>query len=203
MKASNEFDMVFDCQAVFKDFMNAMARPGTIFNIREQAEKLECEKGTLLAGALTFLDSRCGCFVCGEEELREQIQEYTMAKDVKPDEADMILVPAGSGKEKIRELMEKGKSGTLAEPHKSATFLIEVDALGDSCKEEAVSVTLQGPGIDKEIRIIVPETCLEWMEERDRQMYEFPCGVDLVFCTGDGQIMGIPRTTKIKEGGER
>ena len=40
MITENQFDMVFDCQQVFKALMNALARPGKIFSISENAEKI-------------------------------------------------------------------------------------------------------------------------------------------------------------------
>ena len=178
--------------------MNAMARPGKRFNIGEQSSKLESSKKVLLAGAMTFLDHRCSYCVCGNDELGEQIQEYTMAKKVKIKDADMIFVPLGSVKtEEIEKILGQGKSGTLAQPHQSVTLLIETKE-----RDNGEKVILEGPGIDGEIQIKVSGEEMSWMKEREKQNYEFPCGVDLIFCTENGEIMGLPRTTKVKKGGE-
>lgn len=40
MVTSNEFDMVFDCQQIFKNVMNALARPGKIFSVTGSVQKI-------------------------------------------------------------------------------------------------------------------------------------------------------------------
>ena len=55
MITENQFDMVFDCQQIFKALMNALARPGHIETMAPQIEKLETDHAALLAAGLTDL----------------------------------------------------------------------------------------------------------------------------------------------------
>lgn len=199
MVTSNEkeFDMVFDCQKVFKEVMNALARPGKVFSVNEASAKLEGEHKTLTAIAFTFLDNRCKYFTCGEQEWSETIKERTLSAAVEPEEADFLLITsAGAEATECSEWVSKAKSGSLPEPHKSALFLIELESL-----TQGEALCLKGPGIQKERNITIPAAGKRWLEEREKQEYEYPCGIDFIFCTPDGELMGIPRTTKV--GGEQ
>lgn len=192
MISENKFDMVFDCQKVFKGFMNALARPGRIFSVREQAEKLEGDNRVLMAAALSLLDNRCRYYVYRDEELPEKLRELTMAAETEPKQADYIFVPAckdacsAAGK-----LLEEAPQGTLPEPHKSAMFLVMLDTLDGNR-----AIELTGPGINGRIEAHLPEEGEAWLKARDGREYEFPCGVEIIFCTEQGDIMGIPRTVR-------
>lgn len=188
-----EFDMVFDCQKVFKDIMNALARPGQVFSIRNSVEKLEVEHQTLTAVALTLLDNRCKYFTNGTQEWSDVIREKTMSLPSSPENADFFLISkqeAGGC-----ELLGKGKAGSLAEPHKSALFLVELESL-----EGEEDLRLKGPGIKEEIQVMLSATGRKWIEEREKQEYEYPCGIDIIFCTPEGSLMGIPRTVMVGGG---
>lgn len=192
-----EFDMVFDCQKVFKEVMNALARPGKIFFIGDSAAKLENEHKTLLAVALTFLDNGCKYFTSEKQEWSEEIRERTMAFGSDVEEADFLLIPRTDTETvNCSELFQRAKSGSLAEPHKSALFFIELDSL-----TQGEGLWLEGPGIKEKIQVNLPENGRMWLEEREKQEYEYPCGVELIFCTPEGEIMGIPRS--VKTGGEQ
>ena len=65
MITANEFDLVFDCQQVFKQLMQAMANPGKVFSIGQNSAKLHQPSGSLLAIAMTLVDSRCRFSVAG------------------------------------------------------------------------------------------------------------------------------------------
>ena len=41
MITDQQFHLVFDCQKIFKALMNALARPGQIFNTKESIDKIE------------------------------------------------------------------------------------------------------------------------------------------------------------------
>ncbi|WP_310605030.1 phosphonate C-P lyase system protein PhnH [Anaerosporobacter sp.] len=193
MVSNNELDMVFDCQIVFKACMNAMARPGKIFSIQEVVEKMECDNKVLTLVGLTVLDNRCQYYVHNNMDLIEELREQTMAVFSTIEEADFVLIPkAEMSQEEVDELLNSGKIGTLAEPHKSATYVIVVDSL-----TEGENILLSGPGIKEKIAISLPSEAVTWLEARNEQEYEFPCGIDLLFCTEAGDFMAIPRTSKV------
>ncbi len=198
MITENQFDMVFDCQQIFKALMNALARPGHIETMAPQIEKLETDHAALLAAGLTLLDNWRSFYVCGDApELAQELKEMTYGVPAEPEKADYVFLPRGYQNQKsIREMLESVKIGTLPEPHKSATLFIELDQLCGGPE-----TTLTGPGINGAITVTLPEEGRQWLVERQAMAFEFPCGVELYFITPQGQIMGIPR--KIKVGGTR
>ena len=193
MITDQQFHLVFDCQKIFKALMNALARPGQIFHTKESIDKIKGEHPALLAVALTVLDNRCGFYTHGTVDLAEEVREQTLAKETDEKEADYILITSDAlSREECTALLQNAKVGTLPEPHKSCTFIIEVASVQDG--DEG---TLQGPGIQGTRTIHLPAQAWMWLEVRDTMQYEFPCGVDMFFVTPAGEWVGIPRTTKI------
>lgn len=196
MITETQFDAVFDCQKVFQALMNALARPGTIGSITESANKIAGENAPLMAAGLTLLDNWRKFLVFGDDELKQNLRELTYGTPASLEEADYVFIAKGYvEKLDCREILQKAKIGTLAEPHKSATIFIMLDQLTGGERR-----ILTGPGINESIAITLPETGRVWVEERQRMNFEFPCGLELYFMTPQGEIMGIPR--KIKIGGE-
>lgn len=194
MITSNQFDAVFDCQKVFKTLMNAMARPGKIFSIADSAKKLEREQAALFACALTVLDNRCRFFVWENEVLSQDLIQMTYAVPSHKEAADYLFIPQTEEAATVHEaVLPAAKVGTLPEPHKSATLFIALESLaGDR------QIRLTGPGVDGELSTALPEECIMWLQTRGRMAWEFPCGVELYFLTQEGQVLCIPRTTKIE-----
>lgn len=192
MLTDNEFDLVFDCQKVFKGVMNAMAKPGTIISIDEHSSKLAEKDNVALAIAMTFMDNRSTYYVEGNEELTTEIREKTMAVKTGLENADYVIVPdTESAEGHFEQLLACAKTGTLPEPHKSATVMVCLKEFAGENK-----VVLEGPGINVSREITLPDAGIAWLRKRTEMKYEFPCGTDIVFYTDKGEIMAIPRTTK-------
>lgn len=193
MITENRFDRVFDCQQIFKALMNALARPGKIFSIAENIEKIDDKYAPLLAAGLTLLDNWKNFFACGIPQLEETLREMTYGALTDINEADYIFVPQEKNDFSLcQRILSDAKTGTLAEPHKSAAVFIMTDELCGGEKN-----TLTGPGIDGTIEITLPQNAFMWISERQRQDFEFPCGIELYFLTPKGDVMGIPRKVRI------
>ena len=193
MITENQFDMVFDCQQVFKALMNALARPGKIFSISENAEKIGEKNAPLIAAGLTLLDNWKKFFVCDAPQLQEKLHEMSYGQPGTVAEADYIFMPKESTSLSVcRQILSQAKIGTLAEPHKSAAVFVMTDSLEGGEERE-----LSGPGIDGTIRITLPDEGRMWIEERQKMEFEFPCGLELYFVTPKGDLMGVPRKTRI------
>jgi len=91
----------------------------------------------------------------------------------------------------IEDVIENVKCGTLAEPHKSATVVIQNGGVPD-CR-----LTLTGPGIDGQTTIQATQTVKTAITLRDAQNYEYPQGIDLIFISNDGGLFAIPRLVKV------
>ena len=92
-----------------------------------------------------------------------------------------------------RALIGGAKTGTLPQPHLSATLFLMVPSLAGGPE-----FTFSGPGIDGEITVTLPKEALAWIAERQARGCEFPCGFDIFFVSRCGEVMGLPRRVEGK-----
>jgi len=150
------FDAVYDSQKVYRLILEAMSHPGRVVPMGGY---------TLLSVAMTLLDNEVSFNLCGDDALADEIASLTLAGREPLETADFIFV---CKPEYIKDAIEKAKCGTLADPHKSATVII------------------QGSGLEKEAIAL-----------RDAQNYEYPQGIDLLFITDGGKMLAFPRLVKV------
>lgn len=196
MITSDQFDLVFDCQQVFKQLMDALAMPGKVYSIAREGEKLEHPQGMMAAAALTLVDNSCTFAVPRGESLEQELRQMTYGRPVSLEEADYIFLPESEKMEdtQVEETLEKAKKGTLSEPHKSAALFVGIPSL-----EGGGESVLTGPGVDGSISIRLPRAGTRWLELRQGMEIEFPCGVELYFLTPEGKLLAVPRKVKWEE----
>lgn len=189
-----QLDSVHDIQKVYRELLQCMARPGKIADIRESAAKAdfvrECHPATFLV-IQVVLDAEVTFHVLGDraDTIRRKIADYTFAAHTSAGDADYIIAPQGVREAEVLEAMRACKTGTLENPHQSATWIIETGAL-----EGNSDWKLSGPGIRDEAD--TPVALSEaFVATRNMKTQEFPTGIDLIFTDGDGYISCIPRTT--------
>ncbi|TVT28965.1 phosphonate C-P lyase system protein PhnH [Salinicoccus cyprini] len=180
--------MVHETQQHYRKLIDLFSRPG------------EMEAGTLgipnftrfsdavLATVLTLFDNEVS-FSTIEQGDREEFMTLTGAKAAQNSEADFIVVKES---ELTAEMMETMKVGTLASPEKSATLIIEVEAIGSGHAYQ-----LQGPGI-KAVNALGMTLDPKWMALRDVRCAEFPIGIDLILVDRENHMTVIPRTTTVE-----
>lgn len=187
MKTLHQFDEVFDTQAVFRMLLEGMSNPSRTISIAAQKEKMFGAHGAFLALGMTLLDNEVSFSVCGDETLREELQLVTLSEEKSLSEADYIFV---MNSQMLSSIFVQAKSGTLMDPHHSATLIIR-----DSGESEQ-RVTLYGPGINGTIEFFCSEIVRQTLLLRDQQEYEYPMGVDLIFVTDSGDVTCIPRLVR-------
>ena len=180
----HSFDMVFDSQKVYRLILEAMSSPARIVQINEYADKLYGDYPALLAVAMTLLDNEVSFHVCGNQPFADEIASLTLAKKADIENADFIFT---NNPNVIECAIENAKYGTLADPHKSATVIIQNDGK-PNCR-----LTLSGPGINGQIEVAATQVVKDAVAMRDAQQYEYPQGIDLLFISGAGELFAIPR----------
>ena len=173
------FDAVYDSQKVYRLILEAMSHPGRVVPMGGY---------TLLSVAMTLLDNEVSFHLCGDDALADEIASLTLAGREPLETADFIFV---CKPEYIKDAIEKAKCGTLADPHKSATVIIQDDGEPD-CR-----LTFSGPGIDGNIEAHATQTVKDAIIIRDEQHYEYPRGIDLIFISSNGELFAIPRLVKV------
>lgn len=188
-------DPVFEAQAVFRQIMNALARPGSAGAIGAFATPPEPLSPCVGAIAATLFDGDTKIWLdprlSGRDDVVGWLTFHTAAPIVEqPLDAQFALVSSGA----VLPSLESFSQGAQDYPDRSTTVILQVDRLdGDA------SLTLSGPGI-KGRTIITPgglpqHFCEQWAGNRSR----FPRGVDMILAAADG-VIGLPRTTHIQLG---
>ena len=188
LSKKHSFDLVLHSQQVFRLILEAMSNPASVVSIKEYADRLFGARPSMLAVALTLLDNETGFAACGGGEFPDDIVSLTSARQEQAKDADFIFVRNWRDTEAA---IECAKCGTLADPHKSATIVIQNNGAA------AFQLTLSGPGIDGRADIRATQTVKDAITLRDAQCYEYPQGVDLLFVSGDGELFAIPRSTRL------
>ena len=184
LSKKHSFDLVFDSQRVFRLILEAMSNPTRIVSIRESARFLFGDQPTFLALAITLLDNEVSFNTCENHALTAEIESLTLTKKAGLEYADYVFV---SNPNKIKDVIDKIKCGTLADPHKSATLIVRNDGNPDCL------LKLSGPGIEGQAEVWVSSTVCETMRLRDEQNYEYPQGIDMIFISSKGELLAIPR----------
>lgn len=196
MEKVYQFDFTFDTQKVFRELLDAMAKPMTVHDVGQESEKFGKEDGALLAAGCTVLDNETGFYVEKNVRLRDELVDLTLARVTAPCEADYIFLSAPLNYESIRVLFEGAKKGTLSDPQLSATFFIVCDSLtGD------IRARVNGPGIDGTKILHLPEYIYRICTMHGNYAAEYPCGTDLIFVTQEGELMAFPRLCRISREG--
>lgn len=190
-----KFDMVFDVQKAFRKVLKAFSYPGDILSLEEEAESLDthwsCYPATKLLMFMLLDADTTFAIDTVDEKLSIQFRKMTYSVEKTLSQATYVFVTR-QHPTSLAELMEQANVGTLEDPHMSATMIIECDSL-----EEGEELKLQGPGILNEKRRSV-QIDQEWITSRNEKNHEFPLGIDLLFVDKAGNMMALPRTTKIE-----
>ena len=189
LSRKHRFDTVFDSQKVFRLLLEAMSNPARVVNIKEAADKLYGSHSEFLALAVTLLDNEISFNACDNQVLSDEISSLTLAGHEKIEEADFIFV---CDLNYMEYAIENAKCGTLSDPHKSATVIIRDDDL------PAIRLLLSGPGIAGSINIDATQPMKDALLLRDAQNYEYPQGIDLIFISSSGELIAIPRLTRME-----
>jgi len=193
-----KLDSIHDLQGVYRKVLNAMARPGIIENIKEEAEKvdieLDCFKGTFLL-MLMLLDGEVTFNIISENSINVTgiISQLTYAKVKSLEEADYIFILKDATSKKLGLTYEKAKIGDLVNPNSSATIIAEFEEI-----KEGKDLEFVGPGI-KMINQISISDDKSWIKARLEKNQEFPLGIDGIYIDRNANVVCLPRTTQIKE----
>jgi alpha-D-ribose 1-methylphosphonate 5-triphosphate synthase subunit PhnH len=167
-------------QQLFRCILRAMAYPGRRESLGD--DTVPAERAVLA----TLLDA--GSSLCDRHGLLPDSDwPLLAARPAVAEEADFILADGAQAPDFTP------RTGSLAEPEKSATLLLRTLTLdsGDTL------LKLSGPGIRDQQALAVGGLHADWLRHRDDWIAAFPMGVDLILADA-GQIVALPRTTRIE-----
>ncbi|MFC7474794.1 phosphonate C-P lyase system protein PhnH [Dankookia sp. GCM10030260] len=180
---------VLDSQRCFRAVLEAMARPGRVQRLPGLPEPPAPLGAAAAAVLLTLADADTPVWLDAGAAAEAWLRFHAGAPVVAaPAEAAFLL--ACGAPPALRDLAQ----GTEEEPHRSATLILQVDAL-----EEGAGWRLTGPGIEQAHRLRVAGLPAEFAADWQANRALFPRGVDLVLCAGD-RLAALPRTTSLEIG---
>ncbi|MEX1081826.1 MAG: phosphonate C-P lyase system protein PhnH [Halofilum sp. (in: g-proteobacteria)] len=180
-------DPVADAQGVFRAALAAMSHPGRVERIDTPATAPPPFSRAAAALALTLIDESTPIWLDTTHMAgTEHLQFHCGARVVDaPARADFAIARAGACPQP-----DAWACGTALEPHRSATLVLEVDALGAGERYR-----LRGPGIADTRVFACRGLPRAWLAARAASA--FPCGLDLFLTSGD-LIAALPRTTRVE-----
>lgn len=183
---------VLSAQAVFRQVLTAMSRPGTVHRIQSLPPAEPPLFAAAAAVCLTLVDFETPMW------LDAQLAESSAAGYLRfhcgcslvaePDAAAFALI-ADPGSMPSLSAFNQGRQDY---PDRSATLIIQVNALA-----EGAGVRLTGPGIRESARLRVDGLPEGFRAEQEANRNLFPRGVDLIFATSDS-VAALPRTTRVE-----
>lgn len=185
-------DLVLGAQSVFRVTMEALARPGQPQAIGTDAAPPAPMTPELGAVALTLCDHDTPVWLDPELRRSEQVTAWIafhcgapLTDD--PEQAAFALVTDHRLLPRLDELAQ----GTDEYPDRSTTIVLAAGVA-------ETAVVLKGPGINGELKTVLPlpnsDFLAQWADNRAR----FPRGIDLLLVR-NGTVIGLPRTTRISE----
>lgn len=208
-----KLDQVHDLQRTYRKLLACMARPGTVGQCGAELERIDIEvpfnKAFLLFG-LTLLDAETTLAVVSETapDFAGFLARMTYARTAPASEASFIFLPAPKKglelNDEVRELLLGTSRGTLIDPHRGATVIIETGTLSSKSGDvvDATRYRLVGPGIKRSsVLDIAGSDALRlstMVHARNEACSEFPLGIDLILLDAKGSFVCIPRTTRME-----
>jgi alpha-D-ribose 1-methylphosphonate 5-triphosphate synthase subunit PhnH len=165
----------------FRALLEAMARPGRIFEVTGAAPPgpLSVAGGVVL---LTLCDPETPLFLAGDfdcPQVRAWISFHCGAPFSPPEAAAFAL-----GAWQDLHPVTRFRAGEPAYPDRSATLIVEREKL------VAAGHRLTGPGIEDQALLNLPETTAFAANHA-----RFPLGFDVIFTAGS-QLAALPRSTR-------
>lgn len=188
-------DLALQSQSAFRVIMDAMAQPGRIHKAPEPVMAPAPLNPVAAMAALTLCDYDTPVWLDHALKQNDEITAFLAFHTGAPivsDMRDAAFAFISNGK-KMSDPQRFGL-GTDAYPDRSATLIVQVEALTNSA-----GVALTGPGIETKRHFgAAPLPGNFWgMARANHALY--PRGVDFLFCTAT-ELACLPRSTRIEEG---
>lgn len=193
------FDVVRHSQQVFRLILDGMARPGKVAALPQLALKRPAPWSEGVASvALTMLDQEVTFAALGEgaDQLVEYVRLNTMAKTGDLPTAEFVF--ASGGFPGLADVIRQLNVGSLEQPHRGATLVLDVSALSAAPAPGALRLTLSGPGIFVSRALWVAGLPVEAIAARNEVTASFPLGFEMILVDPDGQVVCLPRTTRCR-----
>ncbi len=183
-------------QKNFRVLLGALGRPGLA--VRLETNEAPWPLAAALAVGTCLLDHEVSLCVVGSNRGPTLFSALTAATGVRADtleQADFVFVADGRDRRSAR----RAKHGSPEAPQDGATLVYCLDG-APANSADRLRIRLSGPGIAATDGIApeLPGIALETFQQLLEVNADYPLGVDALFVRPDGQLMGLPRSTRIR-----
>jgi alpha-D-ribose 1-methylphosphonate 5-triphosphate synthase subunit PhnH len=182
----------FDSNAVFRALLDAMSRPGRIYDLPVDVATPDGLNAAATATLLAMADMDTTVWLsasCATKAAVDHLKFHCGCPvSTDPKQADFAIAHISDDLSFVTDLAV----GNAEYPDQSATLILMVDEITDN-----PSMTLKGPGIKDTHSLAIknlPESFHRWRADNH---HLFPCGVDVIFASPT-RIAALPRTTRIE-----
>lgn len=188
-------DPVPQAQQAFRNCLMALSRPGLPRPVTGTLPAIEPVYSAALEVVLALADYETNVWLdaqaAASTEVSDYIRFHTGARlSQQPDEADFAIVTDPMHMPRLSDF----KQGIPDYPDRSTTVIVQVSELN------SVGWVFAGPGIDRQVAFGAHPLPSDFAAQLSTNRQNFPCGVDLLFVTGE-YIVGLPRSASIVEPG--
>ncbi len=183
-------------QRNFRVLLQAMSHPGRLFRL--EALQSPGTHAAILAVAGCLLDHEVGFASVGKDStlsLAAVIAAATGARNTGVSEADFLFIAGPEGK----GAAGAARRGSIDYPDNGATLVYNLDAPLNRDPGH-FRIRLSGPGIPEADGIAPAMREIPAAELRELQTTnaDYPLGVDALFVRPNGEVMALPRSTRIR-----
>jgi alpha-D-ribose 1-methylphosphonate 5-triphosphate synthase subunit PhnH len=183
-------------QRCFRSLLDALANPGKVVTMNEP----EAVTARAAVVALTLADIDTPMAIVGDEVLAAEVSEATRAPLVPVSEARLVALL-----EPTLELVGQCQTGSAEAPELGAKVGLGCSRLLSLAGEArvppaagGVQLVLEGPGVAGTRRLFVEGIDPAVFDAVARANKEFPAGLDVWLISLDGNVAGLPRSTRVK-----
>jgi alpha-D-ribose 1-methylphosphonate 5-triphosphate synthase subunit PhnH len=187
-------DPVRDSTQTFRTIMNAMARPGRVYQLPALPESPAPLYAATGAVCLTLLDLETPLWLDHSASSRAVMAylKFHCGCPISSGPGDAAYAVIGDGR--TAPELSCFRCGDPIYPDQSATVIIQVESLSNSR-----GTRLTGPGIETEIHLHATGVSGAFWPDLKANNEQFPLGVD-VLLVSPASICGLPRTVEVSLG---
>ena len=188
-------DPVLQSQTAFRAVLDALANPGTLQTLAMPQAAPNGMAAELVSILLTLCDHDTSLWLDPALRADAALVEFLAFHTAAPltDSAAAATFAAASSANHLPPL-DQFNLGTQEYPDRSTTIVLAVQALSGGPVQR-----LRGPGIKDQIEISPQGLPADFISQWSANRELFPRGIDLLL-VADGQVLGLPRSTRIAEG---
>lgn len=189
---------VYQCTDAHRQLVDAMSYPGKITSLKphygQHPYRDQIDDAFALI-AKTLLDTEVTYCTVGQSAatMSAAIQRLTGSRQAPIEQADYIFVDDDVDDAQLAQTVQSVKCGNLVDPHLSATLIVKVKQITNTRHYQ-----LTGPGV-KNRRGLHIDGVAQLLTARGKIVKVYPMGIELIFVDEAGNLVIIPRTTRLEE----